>query len=181
VKYPSHFDTEWEQMMNWDAIGAIGEILGGLAVIAGIGFGFTEYRRHKVKESREALDSLVRSFQTQELAAALRVVLELPGPIDIEQYRVLPERDRDLLWILFTSMESIGYLVHRGDLTLSLVDEFFSIPAVHGWKHLRPYVEEFRQEYDAPQAWEWFQWLSEHIAESHRQSPRIPAHIAHPT
>jgi hypothetical protein len=92
---------------------------------------------------------------------------------------MLPERDRDLLWILFTSMESIGFLVYRGDLTLSLVDQFFSIPAVDGWKRLCPYVEEFRKENDAPQAWEWFQWLSEQIVESHRRNPRVPAHVSH--
>lgn len=169
--------------MEWTIqdLGAIGEALGGLAVIVGVGFGFAEYRRHKVKESQEALANLVRSFQTQELAAALRVVLELPGPIDNDQYRSLPERDRDLLWILFTSMESIGFLVYRGDLTLSLVDQFFSIPAVDGWKRLLPYVEAYRKENDAPQAWEWFQWLSEQIVESHRKHPRIPAHISHST
>ncbi len=36
-----------------------------------------------------------------------------------------------------------------------------------------------RRELNGPQAWEWYQWLVEQIAESHRQSPRVPAHIAH--
>ncbi len=36
-----------------------------------------------------------------------------------------------------------------------------------------------RRELNGPQAWEWYQWLAEQIAESHRQSPRVPAHIAH--
>ncbi len=107
--------------------------------------------------------------------------VELPGPIDIEQYKTLSRRDKNLLWMLLCSMESIGLLVYRGDVTLSLVDEFFSIPATEGWKCLFPYVEELRRELNGPQAWEWYQWLAEQITERHRKSSRIPAHIANQT
>ena len=160
-------------------IANIAEIISGLVVIFGIGFGFVEYRRNKIKEHREAVASLARSFQTQELAAAIRVVLELPGSIDSEQYQTLSRRDKNLIWMMFCSMESIGILVYRGDLTLSAVDEFFSIPVVEGWTRLSPYVNELRLELNGPQAWEWYQWLAEQLAASHRDSPRIPAHIAH--
>ena len=156
------------------------EIFGGLAVIIGIGFGFVEYRRHKIRERREAAATLARSFQTQELAAAIRVVLELPDAIDEAQYKKLSRGDKDLIWFLFCSMESIGILVFRDDLPLSLVDEFFSIPVIEGWKKLSPYVEELRQNVHGPQAWEWFQWLAEHLAERHKETPRIPAHVEHP-
>jgi hypothetical protein len=168
-------------MSDVEYIANMAEIISGLTVIIGIGFGFVEYRRHKSNERREAVASLARSFQTKEFAAAIRVVLELPGPIDSEQYNSLSRRDKNLLWMLLCSMESIGILVYRGDLTLSLADEFFSVPLVEGWKRLYPYVEELRRELDGPQAWEWYQWLAEQIAESHRHSPRVPAHIAHQT
>jgi hypothetical protein len=168
-------------MSDVEYISNMAEIVSGLAVIIGIGFGILEYRRLKANERREALASLARSFQTPELAAAIRVVHELPGPIDSEQYKTLTTHEKDLVWLLFGSMESIGILVHRGDLPLSLVDEFFSIPAVEGWRRLYPYVQELRQELNSPQTWEWYQWLAEQIAESHRKSPRIPAHIAHQT
>ena len=125
-------------MSEVEYIANMAEIISGLAVIIGIGFGFVEYRRHKTNERREAVASLARSFQTQELAAAIRVVLELPGPIDNEQYK-----------------------------TLSRVGG-----------RLCPYAEELRRELNGPQAWEWYQWLAEQIAKSHRKSPRIPAHIA---
>ncbi len=115
-------------MSDVEYIANMAEIISGLAVIIGIGFGVVEYRRHKAKERRETVANLARSFQTQELAAAIRVVLELPGPIDSEQYKTLSRRDKNLLWMMFCSMESIGILVYRGDLTLGLVDEFFSIP-----------------------------------------------------
>ena len=168
-------------MIDVEYIANMAEIISGLAVIIGIGFGVLEYRRHKANLRREAVANLARSFQTPELAAAIRVVLELPGPIDTEQYKSLSRRDKNLLWLMFCSMESIGLLVYRGDLTLSLVDEFFSVPVIEGWKRLFPYVEELRRELDGPQSWEWYQWLAERMAKSHRKSPRVPAHIAHQT
>ena len=75
------------------------------------------------------------------------------------------------------SIESIGILVYRGELPIELIDEFFSIPIIDGWHKLAPYVEDFRQETDNPQAWEWYQWLHERLAEHHKTLPRIPAHI----
>ena len=157
----------------------LAEIFGGLAVIFGIGFGFMEYRRYKAIERREAAATLARSFQTSQLSAAIRVVLELPAPIDTAQYGELSEEDKNLIWFLFCSIESIGILVYRGDLPIKLVDEFFSIPIIEGWRKLSPYVEDLRAEVHGPQAWEWYQWLFERLTERHQASPRVPAHIKH--
>ena len=136
-----------------------------------------EYRRYKTIERREAAATLARSFQTSELSAAIRVMLELPSPIDADQYGALSEDDKNLIWFLFCSVESIGILVFRGDLPISLVDDFFSIPIITGWRKLSPYVEDLRGEVHGPQAWEWYQWLFEQLTERHKAFPRIPAHI----
>ena len=160
-------------------IANLAEIFGGLAVIFGIGFGFMEYRRHMAIERREAAATLARSFQTNELSAAIRVVLELPAPFDTAQYGELSKEDKNLIWFLFCSIESIGILVFRDDLPINLVDDFFSIPIIEGWRKLSPYVEDLRGEVHGPQAWEWYQWLFERLTERHLASPRVPAHIKH--
>ncbi len=95
----------------------------------------------------------------------------------MEQYRKLPEDHKNLIWLLFGSIESVGILVSRGDLSLDLVDEFFSVPITIGWRKLEPYVEDLREEFDSPQAWEWYQWLNERLRERHEQAPRVPAHV----
>lgn len=146
-------------------------------MVFAISFGFVEFRRYKATEQREAAASLARSYQTPELAATLRIVIELPEPISLQQYRDLSDAQKNLIWSLFCSMESIGILVSRGDLQIELVDQFFSIPITEGWRKLSPYVEEFRRETDNPQAWEWYQWLYERLAEHHKTLPRVPAHI----
>lgn len=164
-------------MENVQFLAGVAEILGGVAVVFAISFGFVEFRRYKATEQKEAAASLARSFQTPELAATLRIVVELPEPISMQQYRDLPDAEKNLIWSLFCSMESIGILVSRSELPIELVDEFFSIPIIEGWRKLAPYVEELRRETDSPQAWEWYQWLHERLAEHHKTLPRVPAHI----
>jgi len=68
-------------MENVQFLASIAEILGGIAVVFAISFGFVEFRRYKATEQREAAASLARSYQTPELAATLRIVVELPEPI----------------------------------------------------------------------------------------------------
>lgn len=155
----------------------LAEILGGLAVIFGIAFAVLEYRRYKSAERREAAAGLARSFQTPQLAAAIRVLLELPEPFDRSAYDKLSDHDKDMVWLIFSSLESIGILVYRGDLPLELVDDFFSIPIVRGWDKLAPYVEDLREELHGPQSWEWYQWLHDRLLERHQQTPRVPAHL----
>ena len=172
-----HIERILSAMDDIELLANLAEIFGGVAVIFGITFGFLEFRRYKTDLQREAAAVLARSFQTQEFAAAIRVVLELPEPIGMGQYRKLPERNKDLIWLLFGSMESIGILVSRGDLSIELVDEFYSIPIDEGWRKLAPYVDDLRKDLSSPQTWEWFQWLHERQCERHSQSPRVPAHV----
>jgi len=158
----------------------LAEILSGLTVIFGVSFGAMEYRRHKKEERRQAAATLASSFQTRELSGAIRVVLELPEPIDEAGYRALTEDERNLIWFLCGSMESVGILVFRGDLPLKLVDDFFSLPIVLGWRKLLPWVESLRERH-GPQAWEWYEWLHDQLSQAHSKSGRIPAHIRHGT
>lgn len=156
----------------------LADILGGLAVVLGIGFGLLEYRRHRANERREANASLARSFQTKEVSDAIRLIMETPGNLDKDSYQNLSEEQKNLIWLLFGSFESIGILVHRGDLPLELVDEFFSIPVIEGWRKLLPFVEELRKIHGA-NTWEWYNWLHDRMVDRHQALGRVPAHVRH--
>ena len=45
---------------------------------------------------------------------------------------------------LGTTLESLGVLVYRGELSLGLVDDFFSDAIVLCWRKCRRYIEELR-------------------------------------
>jgi hypothetical protein len=162
---------------NIELIASFADLFGGVAVVFGICFAFLEFRRYKKAIEREAAATLARSFQTEDLAAAIRIVLELPEPIGADQYIELPAAEKNQIWLFFGCIESIGILVSRGDLSLELVDEFFSIPITEGWRKLAPYVDDSRRQLDSPQAWEWYQWLYERLCQRHELSPRRPAHV----
>ena len=86
---------------------------------------------------------------------------------------------KDIIAHLTGTWESIGVLVFHNELTLDVVDDFFSGPNVLSWNKLRPYVEHLRQRY-ARDTWsEWFQWLAERMMERESKVPVVPAYIAH--
>ena len=156
----------------------LAEIFGGLAVIFGIGFGILKYNRNKSLERREAAATLTRSFQTMEFAAGIRLVAELPENADSAAFRRFSTDDRNLLWFVLSSFESIGILVFRGDLEIELVDDFFSVPIISVWRKLSPYIEDLREEI-GDQTWEWVQWLQDKLIQHHQTEGRTPAHIKH--
>jgi hypothetical protein len=55
-----------------------------------------------------------------------------------------------------------------------------SATIVHvSWRKLHGYVEEDRHDLRRETVWEWFQWLAERMSEHEKQTPPVPAHIAH--
>ena len=59
---------------------------------------------------------------------------------------VLGPDGEDAVYLVSLTWESIGLLLFRRELTLNLVDDFFSGPILLSWKKLRVYAEEWRRE-----------------------------------
>jgi hypothetical protein len=78
-----------------------------------------------------------------------------------------------------TTWESLGILMFRQEVTLDLLDDFYSGPIVLFWRKLRRYVEELRRIGGRETYFEWFQWLAERLADQETQLEPIPAHIEH--
>ena len=83
----------------------------------------------------------------------------------------------DGAWLLMTTWESLGILVHRREISLKLVEDFFSGPIALSWLKFQNLVEEMRRELDRDTYFEWFQWLAERVMERESSLPPIPAHI----
>ena len=148
-----------------------------MAVVAGVFFAGYEIRLARRQRAREAELLLARSFQTPEFMRALRIVVELPDGLT---KRELEARGSDAmasveLWL--GSMESIGVLVHKGELGIGLVEDFMSGPIVVSWRKLAPYVKERRGLMGRDTMHEWFQWLAERVAEREAARQPVPANI----
>jgi hypothetical protein len=61
----------------------------------------------------------------------------------------------EMVSVLF---EGIGVLLHRGLVSIELVDDLFSGPIKSTWEKMKPLVEGYRKTM-YPQAYEWFEYL----------------------
>ena len=147
------------------------------AVVIGVMFAGYELRVARLQRARDAELLLARSYQTPEFMRALDLVVGLPDDLTRERLEV---RGADVMTVVgywLGSMESIGVLVHSGEIGLGLVEDFFSGPISMSWNKLRPYVEERRRLLKRDTMHEWFQWLAERIAEDESARKPVPANI----
>ena len=161
-------------------ISNIANLINAIAVTAGVIFAAVQIRHYKRHRQREAMLELVRSFQSPAFTAALRRVLSLPDGADTAKIRELLGPDgEDAVYLVSLTWESLGVLVFRREVTLDLVDDFFSGPLILSWQKLTVYSDEWRSSLNRETGNEWFHWLAERMLEREKASPPVPAYIAH--
>jgi len=167
-------------MGNSMDISTIANLINAIAVTAGVIFAAAQIRQYRQRRERDAMLELVRSFQSPAFTAALRRVLSLPDGADSAKIReVLGPDGEDAIYLVSLTWESLGVLVYRREVTLDLVDDFFSGPLVISWQKLKVYSEEWRRTLNRETGNEWFHWLAERMLEREKTSPPIPAYVAH--
>src|SRR5438552_3045765 len=156
-------------------ISTLANLINAIAVTAGVIFAAAQIRQYRQRRQRDAMLELVRSFQSPAFTAALRRVLSLPDGADAAKIReVLGPDGEDAVYLVSLTWESLGVLVFRREVTLDLVDDFFSGPLVISWQKLKVYSEEWRRTLNRETGNEWFHWLAERMLERERTSPPIP-------
>jgi hypothetical protein len=103
----------------------------------------------------------------------------LPDGLSKEEIENAAGDDFHLVYALMTTWESLGVLVHRGEIDLDLVDDFFSGPIRISWRKLKGHVMGERSLLQRDTIEEWFQWLAERLEEMESKTPPVPAHIAY--
>jgi len=161
-------------------ISTLANLINAIAVTAGVIFAALQIRQYRQRRQRDAMLELVRSFQSPAFTAAYRRVLSLPDGADAAKIReVLGPDGEDAVYLVSLTWESLGVLVYRRQVTLDLVDDFFSGPLVISWRKLKVYSEEWRRTLNRETGNEWFHWLAERMLEREKTVPPIPAYVAH--
>ncbi len=161
-------------------ISTLANLINAIAVTAGVIFAAVQIRQYRQRRQRDAMLELVRSFQSPAFTAAYRRVLSLPDGADAAKIReVLGPDGEDAVYLVSLTWESLGVLVYRRQVTLDLVDDFFSGPLVISWRKLKVYSEEWRRTLNRETGNEWFHWLAERMLEREKTVPPIPAYVAH--
>jgi hypothetical protein len=150
-------------------------VISTIAIVSGVVFAGVQLRQARVQRAREAEMLLTRSFQTPEFNLAMFTVIELPDGVSDAQIDALGVSDIVNYWR--GSMESLGILVHHREMSIELVEDFFSGPIVLSWRKLQKATEDSRKSTGRDTMNEWFQWLAERIQERETAKPPVPANI----
>ena len=161
-------------------LSTLANLINAFAVTAGVIFAAAQINYYRQRRQREAMLELVRSFQSPAFTSALRRVLSLPDGADAQKIREMLGPDgEDAVYLVSLTWESLGVLVFRREVTLDLVDDFFSGPILLSWQKLKVYSEDWRRTLNRETGNEWFHWLAERMMEREKLSPPVPAYIAH--
>ena len=126
-------------------ISTLADLINAIAVTAGVIFAAVQIWQYRQRRQRDAMAALVRSFQTPSFAHALRRVSSLPDRVAREQISQLLGADgEDHVYSLLTSWEALAILLYHKEVTLDLVDDFFSGPIIVTWRKLSKYIEDTR-------------------------------------
>jgi hypothetical protein len=161
-------------------ISTLANLINAIAVTAGVIFAATQIRDYRRQRKRDSMLALVRSFQSPAFARGLRRVIELPDDASAEKIReILGPDGEDLMVHVTATWETIGVLLFHGELSIDIIDDFFSGPILITWRKLVPYTMDVRQRYLRDTWSEWFQWLAERMMEREAKSEVVPAYRAH--
>jgi hypothetical protein len=161
-------------------ISTAANLVNAIAVTAGVIFAAVQITQYRQRRHRDAMLELVRSFQSPAFTSALRQVLSLPDGANAEKIReVLGPDGEDAVYLVSLTWESLGILLFRREVTLELIDDFFSGPILLSWQKLKVYSEEWRNAQKRETGSEWFHWLAERMMEREKFMPPVPAYIAH--
>jgi hypothetical protein len=122
---------------------------------------------------------LLHAFQTPSFARALNIVYEMPDGLSKEEVEAYAGDEFHLVYAMTTTWESLGVLVHHGEIDLQLIDDFFSGPIRISWRKLKGQVMGERAATGRETINEWFQWLNDRLAEMESRAPPVPAHVEH--
>ena len=112
-------------------ISTAANLINAIAVTAGVIFAAVQITQYRQRRHRDAMLELVRSFQSPAFTSALRQVLSLPDGANAEKIReVLGPDGEDAVYLVSLTWESLGILLFRREVTLDLIDDFFSGPTM---------------------------------------------------
>lgn len=80
---------------------------------------------------------------------------------------------------MFGTFESLGILIYRREIAISLVEDFCGGAIVVAGRRFKRYLAEMQESSGRSTYYEWFQWLFERFEERESIKPAIPAFIAH--
>ena len=112
------------------------------------------------------------SVQNAAFAKAYLRILRMPDGVSMAQMREQGDQYEDAAMFISTNLETIGIMVYREIVDFNMVNDLIGDAVVLVWHKLENWATEMRAEQRRETAFEWFQWLAEHI-DQHRSERTI--------
>ncbi len=141
------------------------EILSVLIVIGGLYFAVLQMRQIRQQRRELAAIELFRFFASPKFTESYKTILHLPDGMSAEDIRTKKAKIEDSAMLISTTMENIGVMTFRRIVPFLVVSNLVGTSVVLLWHKLEHRVSGLREELDAPDAFEWFQWLAERLEE----------------
>jgi len=184
-------------MTKIDLLGTVLDLITAISVVTGVvfaGFSLKQLMKQRIRESGL---QLLRSYQTPEFQEAVNIVAELPFDEKETGLQLQKENKKEKamkkkkeieellgdkltsLLVLFGTFEALGVLVHRREIEIVLIEDFFSGVIILAWEKSGSYIEALREISGRKTYYEWFQWLYEQVKKRENKSKAVPAYIQH--
>jgi hypothetical protein len=157
--------------------GLLFDIVTTVTVVAGVIFAALEIRHMGRQRDHANMLALMSSFTSPDFNQALVLIFDMPNGLNKEEVEEYLGDDARKIFTVLTTLESFGVLLHRGEVTIDILDDFFSGPIVLTWQKLGSYVIGLREENHRDTIGEWVQWLAEQMMLRETDGPVVGAHI----
>ena len=174
--------------MDLDTAAAWAEVFGLVTIL-----GAAIYSWFQIKELRRSRDSttamsLAANFQSEDFVIGLTAIMNMDfdeskfeSGEEQENFKALRAHfgdDWPKVMTVLTTWESIGVLIHRGDMDFHAFYDLFSGVIIKTYASFSFYFEPIRES-ENDKNMEWFIWLADRIIEYEKGgSGTPPAHIA---
>jgi len=154
-------------------------ILSTLTLIAALIFAALQVRAANRTRAEQAALAIVGAVQSEAWTASLRLLVRLPPGVTPDEIDHMDPRVAEAIAEHGVRLETVGYMVFRGLVSLETVDEMIGGITLVMWSRIKPWVERDRVRTTSPRQYEWLQWLCERLQERHRTTPVEPAFFRH--
>ncbi|MEM7430888.1 MAG: hypothetical protein AAF351_02995 [Pseudomonadota bacterium] len=152
-------------MTDLSRLADMAEILGALVVIGGLIFAVLQMRNTRQQRREIAAIELFRSFGNSDFNRAYQRALKLPNGLTAEEIENTYPGFEHGAMLICTTMENIGVMTYQRIVPFSVVRNLIGTSTCLLWDKLENWVLDLREEVGAADAFEWFQWLAERLAE----------------
>lgn len=156
--------------------GIVLSAVSSLAVVGALIFTALQVRVASRTRAEHAAITIVQAAQSEAWTKGLRQLHRIPENATAEEIDALGPDVADAIEQVGIRVETIGYMVWRGIVDITMVDDLFGGVVIFWWSRIRPYAERDRERTSNPKSYEWFQWLAERLEDRRHRAIVVPAY-----